>query len=127
MTRIVECAPGKVLAGLVKRSVDGPPGVGCAVIASVSGASLAAMLDFQGFGYRGLGVARFGGRFSNGRVAYGHSGGNIGTTAFMIYLPDVRASLAVMLNTFDGSGASAVTRAGLRSSQWAHWTSSASM
>lgn len=73
-------------------------------------ASLAVILNFQGSGYRGLGVARFGGRFTNGRTAYGHSGGNIGTTAFMIHLPDVQASLAVMINTFDGQGVSAVTR-----------------
>ena len=63
--------------------------------------SLTEMLKFDGEGYYGLGIGRFKSSFTNSETAYGHGGGNIGTTAYMIHLPDFRISLAVMINTFD--------------------------
>jgi D-alanyl-D-alanine carboxypeptidase len=71
--------------------------------------SLAEMLRFEGAGYYGLGVGRFSRSFANGGTAYGHAGGNIGTIAYMIYLPDFRMSVAVMINRYDTKAARGVT------------------
>lgn len=46
----------------------------------------------------GLGVQRYRRQITNGKVAYGHSGANIGTSAYMVYLPDYQISIAVMIN-----------------------------
>jgi len=59
----------------------------------------------------GLGIDRLGWWFLTGRVnAFGHGGGNIGTTAYMAYLPDHDISIAVMINHFGGGYASRILR-----------------
>jgi len=70
--------------------------------------SLKQMLDFtppsatswcEGYG---LGVQLFKRSMTNGERAYGHGGGNIGTSAYMAYLPDYDVSIVVMINVFHG-------------------------
>ena len=70
--------------------------------------SLSQMLDFNPQamtswcdGY-GLGVQVFKKRITNGERAYGHGGGNIGTSAYMAYLPEWDVSIAVIINFFHG-------------------------
>ena len=78
--------------------------------------SLEEMLEFRevGFGRKrrgiGLGVERFVKRMSSGETAVGHSGANIGTSAYMVHLPDHHISVAVMINSFDHSRSQAITR-----------------
>jgi len=50
----------------------------------------------------GLGVFLIKKSTSDGNRAYGHGGGNIGTSAYMVYLPDYDVSIAVMINAFHG-------------------------
>jgi D-alanyl-D-alanine carboxypeptidase len=71
-------------------------------------ATLTQMLDFNPQattswcdGY-GLGVQVFKRRITDGERAYGHGGGNIGTPAYMAYLPEYDVSIAVMINFFHG-------------------------
>lgn len=71
-------------------------------------ASLTQMLEFNPAaaeswcdGY-GLGVFRFNRSISDGETAYGHGGGNIGTSASMAYLPEYRTSVVVMINVMHG-------------------------
>ncbi len=61
--------------------------------------------QMQSFGRRayGLGLERFGFRVGGCVMAVGHGGANIGTCAYMIYLPDYDVSIAVMVNRY-GSG-----------------------
>lgn len=63
--------------------------------------SMEQMLNFNREGY-GLGVHLFSKRITNGVKAYGHGGGNIGTSAYMAYLPDFETSIVVMINAFHG-------------------------
>ncbi|HOW66013.1 MAG TPA: serine hydrolase [Candidatus Paceibacterota bacterium] len=51
-----------------------------------------------GRGSYGLGLGRFGFEVGGGFTALGHGGANIGTGAYMIYLPDYEVSIAVMVN-----------------------------
>jgi D-alanyl-D-alanine carboxypeptidase len=67
----------------------------------LSEASMAEMLTFVKSGGYGLGIGRFGGFFTHWKTAFGHGGGNIGTIAYMIYLPDYNISIAAMINKFD--------------------------
>ncbi len=66
--------------------------------------SISEMLKFvpTGFGGNmdgyGLGVQHYRRQVTNGQTAYGHSGANIGTSAYMVYLPDYHISIAVMIN-----------------------------
>ena len=62
----------------------------------------------------GLGVEAFVRQLSSGKEAVGHAGGNIGTTAYMVYLPDSRVSVAVMANAFPNQTAEAVTKGLIR-------------
>jgi D-alanyl-D-alanine carboxypeptidase len=55
--------------------------------------------DTQGYG---LGLQSYQGSFVAGQKAWGHSGGSIGTIAYMLYLPDREASIAVMINSYNG-------------------------
>jgi len=66
--------------------------------------SLAEMRAFAAGSY-GLGLGRLGRKTGGVRWARseGHGGGNIGTTAYMVHLPDHGVSLAVMVNRF-GTG-----------------------
>ena len=63
--------------------------------------SMDQMLDFRRKGY-GLGVHRFERKIARGVRAYGHGGGNIGTSAYMVCLPDYDVSIVVMINAFHG-------------------------
>jgi D-alanyl-D-alanine carboxypeptidase len=58
----------------------------------------------------GLGVQEFRNNISFGERAIGHSGGNIGTTTFMVYLPDYHVSIVVMINAFPNDGAEEITK-----------------
>ena len=46
----------------------------------------------------GLGVQRYRKQVTNGQIAYGHSGANIGTSAYLLYLPDYNISIAILIN-----------------------------
>ena len=50
----------------------------------------------------GLGVFRFKKNITNGEEAYGHGGGNIGTSAYMAYLPEYGVSITLMINAMHG-------------------------
>jgi D-alanyl-D-alanine carboxypeptidase len=70
--------------------------------------SLTQMLDFNPQsttswcdGY-GLGVQVFKRKITDGERAYGHGGGNIGTSVYMAYLPEYDVSITVMINFFHG-------------------------
>ena len=52
----------------------------------------------------GLGVQEFRNNISFGEHAIGHAGGNIGTTTYMVYLPDHHVSIVVMINAFPNDG-----------------------
>jgi hypothetical protein len=56
----------------------------------------------------GLGVQEFSKKISFGERAIGHGGGNIGTTTYMVYLPDHQVSIVVMINAFPNEGADAI-------------------
>ena len=62
----------------------------------------------------GLGVQVFTRDLSSGKEAIGHSGGNIGTTAYMVYLPENRVSVAVMVNAFSNKSAGVITKGLIR-------------
>jgi D-alanyl-D-alanine carboxypeptidase len=63
--------------------------------------SLDQMLDFKNEGY-GLGVHLIRKSITNGEKAFGHGGGNIGSSTYMVYLPDYDVSIVVMINFFHG-------------------------
>lgn len=65
--------------------------------------SLAQMQSFTVGAAHGLGLDRLGRRTAGRLKAYGHGGANIGTSAYMAYLPDVDVSMAVMINHFGGA------------------------
>jgi len=58
----------------------------------------------------GLGVQVYTRRFASGKYAIGHGGGNIGTTTYMVYLPEYHASIVVMINAFPNRGAGVITK-----------------
>jgi len=58
----------------------------------------------------GLGVQEFRKTISFGERAIGHAGGNIGTTTYMVYLPDHQVSVVVMINAYPNDGAEAITK-----------------
>ena len=61
-------------------------------------------------GSYGLGLDRLGWRIAGRVRAVGHGGGNIGTSAYMVYLPDHDVSIAVMINHFGGNHAGRIVR-----------------
>lgn len=69
--------------------------------------SMDEMLQFVSSGFKnnmndyGLGVEKFRRKNSNGKKAYGHSGANIGTSAYMVYLPKYHLSIVVMINNMN--------------------------
>jgi len=75
----------------------------------LSRSSLEQMVEFNESGY-GLGVGQFDRRFARGQIAFGHGGGNIGTTSFMIYLTEHNVSIAVMINAFHSSCLDFITK-----------------
>ena len=62
----------------------------------------------------GLGVQKYERRFSRGEEAIGHGGGNIGSVAYMVYLPERRISIVVMVNAFPTRSADFITRGLIR-------------
>jgi len=61
--------------------------------------SLDGMLAIGKDGY-GLGVQLFRKSLVGGEKAIGHGGANIGTAAYMMYLPEHRLSIVLMINAF---------------------------
>jgi D-alanyl-D-alanine carboxypeptidase len=78
--------------------------------------SMDEMLEFveHGFGPRkrgyGLGVERLRKRMSSGERAFGHTGANIGTSVYMVHLPNQHTSIVVMINSFDHKCSGAITK-----------------
>jgi D-alanyl-D-alanine carboxypeptidase len=70
--------------------------------------SLAEMLEFNRAAASswceayGLGAFLFKKGITNGETVYGHGGGNIGTSAYMAFLPDYQTSIVVMINSMHG-------------------------
>lgn len=58
----------------------------------------------------GLGVQLYPRSFSSGERAIGHGGGNIGSTTYMVYLPDHNVSIVVMTNAFPNKSADYITK-----------------
>ena len=58
----------------------------------------------------GLGVQRYPKSFSSGKHAIGHGGGNIGTTTYMIFLPEYNVSIVVMINAFPNKCANMIAK-----------------
>lgn len=78
--------------------------------------SINEMLKFVdiGFGPRkrgyGLGVELFMKRMSSGERAIGHSGANIGTSVYMVHLPEHHFTVVVMINSFNHECSAAITK-----------------
>ena len=58
----------------------------------------------------GLGVSLYPKSFSSGKQAIGHSGGNIGSSTYMVYLPEHNVSIVVMINAFPNKSARYITK-----------------
>lgn len=82
--------------------------------------SMNEMLDFVEFNpvsnmrAYGLGVQLFEKKISHGKKAIGHGGGNIGTTTYMVYLPDYHIGVVVMVNAFPNKSASVIAKSLIR-------------
>jgi CubicO group peptidase (beta-lactamase class C family) len=76
----------------------------------ISQESLAQMQVFAAEGSHGLGLDRLGWRTAGPLGAVGHGGANIGTSAYMVYLPDYDVSIAVMINHFGGKVLNRIVR-----------------
>ena len=86
----------------------------------LSGQSMDEMLQFEEFtpvsnmqAY-GLGVQEFRKYISQGKQGIGHAGGNIGSTTYMVYLPEYHFSVVVMINAFPNEAAEYITRGLIR-------------
>jgi D-alanyl-D-alanine carboxypeptidase len=81
----------------------------------VSQQSMDEMLQFVDHGFLlkkqgyGLGVQRFRRRMGSGETTIGHSGGGIGSSAYMVHLPEHHLSVAVMVNSFGHNHATDIT------------------
>ena len=62
----------------------------------------------------GLGVQVYTRSFSSGKEAIGHGGGNIGTTTYMVFLPEYHVSIVVMVNAFPNRSAGVITKGLIR-------------
>jgi D-alanyl-D-alanine carboxypeptidase len=58
----------------------------------------------------GLGVQVFKREFSSGEEAIGHGGANIGTTVYMVHLPEHHLSVVVMVNAFPTKSIDVITK-----------------
>jgi len=65
------------------------------------------MNEMMGYG---LGVGFFGRSLGYGEKIIGHAGANIGTSAYMVHLPDHHFSVVVMINGFDHDCSEEITR-----------------
>ena len=63
--------------------------------------------DMTGYG---LGIVRYKRVFSNGKKAYGHSGANIGTSAYMIHIPKIDLTAVVMINNMNHECSSSIVK-----------------
>ena len=78
--------------------------------------SMDEMLKFVdiGFGSKkrgyGLGVELFTKRTASGKKAIGHSGANIGTSVYMVHLPEHHFTFVVMINDFNHKCSLAITK-----------------
>ena len=82
--------------------------------------SMEQMLDFVEFkpvsnieAY-GLGVQLYPRSLSAGKRAVGHGGGNIGTSTYMVYLPEYHVSIVVMVNAFPNRSLRYITKGLIR-------------
>ncbi len=62
----------------------------------------------------GLGVELFMKRMSSGERAIGHSGANIGTSAYMVHLSEHHVSVVVMVNAFNHECSATITKGLIR-------------
>lgn len=62
----------------------------------------------------GLGVQEFKRNITSGERGIGHAGGNIGTSTYMVYLPEQQVSVVVMINAFPNEGTEVITRGLIR-------------
>ncbi len=62
----------------------------------------------------GLGVQLYQRGFASGKEAIGHGGGNIGSTTYMVYLPEYHVSVVVMINAYPHGSAGAITKGLIR-------------
>jgi D-alanyl-D-alanine carboxypeptidase len=82
--------------------------------------SINEMLQFEAFApvsnmrAYGLGVQKFRKNLSEGKLAIGHAGGNIGSTTYMMHLPDYHVSVVVMVNAFPNQGAEYIAKGLIR-------------
>ena len=82
--------------------------------------SLKSMLQFVEFNpvanmrAYGLGVQVYTRSFASGKYAIGHGGGNIGTTTYMVYLPEYQTSIVVMVNAFPNHSVDVITKGLIR-------------
>jgi D-alanyl-D-alanine carboxypeptidase len=58
----------------------------------------------------GLGTQVYDKRFTYGKEAIGHGGGNIGTTTYMVYFPEYHISIVVMVNAFPTKAIDVITK-----------------
>jgi D-alanyl-D-alanine carboxypeptidase len=58
----------------------------------------------------GLGTQVYDKRFTYGKDAIGHGGGNIGTTTYMVYFPEYHISIVVMVNAFPTKAIDVITK-----------------
>lgn len=63
----------------------------------------------QNKGY-GLGLELFAKSIASGEKSIGHCGGNIGTTTYMVHLPEHHMSVVVMINAFPNRCAGVITK-----------------
>jgi len=76
----------------------------------ISGASVAQMQAFAAPTSHGLGLDRLGRKVAGRVYAVGHGGANIGTSAYMVYLPDHDVSMSAMINHFGGACPALIVR-----------------
>ena len=62
----------------------------------------------------GLGVQTYVRKFSSGKEAIGHGGANIGTSTYMVYLPEYHVSIVVMINAFPSESINVITKGLIR-------------
>lgn len=62
----------------------------------------------------GLGVQLYEKGFACGKEAIGHGGANIGTSVYMVYLPEYHTSIVVMINAFPNRGLDVMTKGLIR-------------
>jgi D-alanyl-D-alanine carboxypeptidase len=58
----------------------------------------------------GLGTQVYDRTFTYGIEAIGHGGGNIGTSTYMVYFPEYKVSIVVMINAFPNKGLDVITK-----------------